>query len=151
MNREIKFDYLIQSLDGEIYHCPYTLDQLEESTGLASKRLDGRVIARRQYTGLTDKNDVEIYEGDIVALWEVGSIYASAFELSTEPRVIGRGQFKWNAESAGFVHSWLEFSGDECLGTWRPSKRLWLAEDITCQLEVIGNIHDNPELLEVAG
>ena len=76
-----------------------------------------------QYTGLKDKNAKEIYEGDIVAYIEDGSI----------------GKITWNKEEAGFYISMLLEDGG-------------FEEEMMCDyirgIEVIGNIYDNPELLE---
>lgn len=95
-------------------------------------------ICLMQYTGLKDMHGVEIYEGDIIALRDV----------ERNGLVIGRGVMFWSAKEACFLHTWLEFVGDECLNTWRPAKRLWLASDAMIDLEVIGNIYENPELLK---
>lgn len=80
-----------------------------------------------QYTGLEDKNGKKIFEGDIVKYSEIdidGSddkyIGVIYYNQSTANYVIQKGKYMVN-----FVTSWI------------------------CDVEVIGNIHDNPELMEV--
>lgn len=71
-----------------------------------------------QFTGLTDKNGVRVFEGDIVrAFTRFSEIYVS-------PVTYHDGTF------------WFK--------NWSWTKFLFKFEKI----EVIGNIHDNPELLE---
>ena len=72
-----------------------------------------------QFTGLHDKNGVEIYEVDIVRCEIYGEEY------------IGQ----------------VEYAENLCIycltGMGRSDSELWICNYI----EVIGNIHDNPELL----
>ena len=72
-----------------------------------------------QWTGLTDKNGKKIFEGDIV------------YNGSGDPGIV-----KWFYGS--FV---IHFTNGD---VWDVSQ--YIKEEYT---EVIGNIHDNPELLEV--
>lgn len=71
-----------------------------------------------QFTGLTDKNDVKIFEGDIVRYGQLGEV-------------------EYNSGSAQFT---LNFTN----GTYDGFDKIPF-----CCCEVVGNIHDNPELLEV--
>lgn len=83
-----------------------------------------------QYTGLTDKNGRRIFEGDIVICKKeiCGNFIDSCVE-------IGFVEMKHGA-----------FGLHRKQGYYRPFKD-WL-EDY--EYEVIGNIHDNPELMEGA-
>ena len=79
-----------------------------------------------QFTGLQDKNGVDIYEGDIL-------IYQHMFvDKKSVSEVI------WNEKYSGFA-SYVE--DDE--------RRYILEKELKNQFEVIGNIYENPELLEV--
>ena len=79
-----------------------------------------------QYTGLTGKNGKRIFEGDIIKIPD------------------DYDEFGHNAGEIYEVYF--------CLGGFRlkpkytKAKGYWLEDDRT--VEVIGNIHDNPELLE---
>lgn len=81
-----------------------------------------------QFTGLHDKNGKEIYEGDIVQMHiENGNILLVV---------------TWNLE----VGAWLlklkgcNIEGVRTLGEW--------LRDSSSVIQVVGNIYDNPELLE---
>lgn len=78
-----------------------------------------------QFTGLLDKNGTKIFEGDIVK--------DSGYILTKDNRVV-----EWVGESCGFepFSDSLENCG-HCGGGMMPD---WTI--------VIGNIHDNPELIK---
>ena len=83
-----------------------------------------------QFTGLHDKNGKEIYEGDIIR----------GFYSKGEPII---HYIIYDDEEAGFVAA-LKGSAKGDFGYGRCDQR-WITE---CEKEVIGNIHDNPELLK---
>lgn len=77
-----------------------------------------------QYTGLTDKNGTKIFEGDIVT----NSYYLE--KDKTKNSIIEYG--KWNCSCCNGVFGWVSNGFVD-----------FRDEDVI----VIGNIHDNPELL----
>ncbi len=86
-----------------------------------------------QFAVLKDKNGKEIYEGDVV---EKIDIYSE--DNSRE----GVGVVKYDPEHIEFIFS--QISGDD-YAFYMPDGNNWSKDE----LAVIGNIHENPELLEV--
>ena len=81
-----------------------------------------------QFTGLKDKNGKEIFEGDIIR----------ELDFWDKPRNYTR-QVEWKDASCGFEpFSDSEENCGHCGGGVTPGDCI-----------VVGNIHDNPELLEV--
>lgn len=88
--------------------------------------LAGGVSEIQQYTGLTDSNDVPIYEGDILKIhYDVGG------------DVIG--QVLYEADHGGYLFQW------ERKGPNQNYKNLNC--DIAFESIIVGNIFDNKELL----
>lgn len=89
-----------------------------------------------QFTGLTDKNGKKIFEGDIVVTRYPKGDICSIGDVQFDSGVFGT---EWTAvkENKGMV------------GAWGQSHNLRRFNDgVIKNIEVIGNIHDNPELLK---
>lgn len=78
-------------------------------------------------TGLTDKNDKPIFEGDIVTYGDTDNRYYGNYAVAFEQR-------------GGCAYFGIKINDNE---TWQ-----FCLEVHPKIMEVIGNIHDNPELLE---
>jgi len=107
-----------------------------------SKDFNGRLIFQ-QYTGLNDKNNIEVYEGDIV---KINRCY-------TRPFVNEKQQIDYKFIDDG------EIEIGQILWGWNIQKYLVSYEHIRYddsedfdksphRVEVIGNIFENPELLK---
>ena len=93
-----------------------------------------------QFTGLTDKNGKKIFEGDVVKAVIIRDL-GGGTENREETGIIGYdkiGMIGLIAKYVGTIPVWSDFFQEltlsGCIGDF------WF--------EVIGNIHDNPELLE---
>lgn len=100
-----------------------------------SFRIDGMEVIPEtvsQYTGLKDKNGKRIFEGDVVICSLIGGdIYHPPYSWNRKQVVFERGAFCVE-----------DLTGDTApLHDYAPG----------FEIEVIGNIHDNPELLKGGG
>lgn len=112
-------------VDGVQVHCYLDDRGAEGSTEYA---YDGDGLILEQFTGLKDVNGKEIYEGDVVqpVLSYTNSKIGKPFEVKKGNYVYG----KWIAKdvsSKGFGVDGYYFSNE---------------------IQTVGNVHENPELLE---
>lgn len=133
INRKEGFEYRTNYKNGDwVYglitkkfddEFPILPAEMTNEDGVSGIDVDYKTIG--QYTGLTDKNGKKIFEGDIVRYVIVdidGSEDAYIGAICFEPEKAGFA-IKRDDYRAFFVNSWL------------------------IDIEVIGNIYDNPELM----
>lgn len=145
MNRKIK--YRVWDNENKSYNDPYSYAYyaMTQDGGLDfychgdhMDEADPDVYFIEQYTGLTDKNGQEIYEGDIVRY-----SFTNPNRTYTEPVSFGPIQ-----DGEGYYHqeflAWRTTCADD--GETHSSLLDLVEPNWTC--EVIGNVHENKELLD---
>ena len=130
--REIKFSYILQHQEtGQITEIIWNYSEI--FSGVAKDTLEREykrwfVIAKRQFTGLLDKNGKEIWGGDIIKCYCKGLI-----EVAINAHEVKLPDF--------YREVWSSKVCDD--GMWLPAD----IGEICGAVEVIGNIYSNPELL----
>lgn len=130
--REIKFrswNVVDKTMHNSIYNCKDSFEmQLKHP----------QIYKIMQYTGLKDKNGVEIYEGDIVEVTRKHWNNCNKEYLEKTTKELGVIEFFKNLQMSLKVK-------DKGYNLYQPL--LWILEDDS-EIEVIGNIYENSELLE---
>lgn len=103
-------------------------------------KVDPATVGR--FSGLTDRNVTKIFEGDIIR-WHDNT------ELSVSGQIAEVCFGKYRDADSAFddvyaIGFYLRTSGGECVTI------CWL-DEYKNDFDIIGNIHDTPELLEVSG
>ena len=134
MNREIKFRIWLKEkkqMIRDIHICPEygwlvmsDNDALEEICG----RFSEKELIWMQYTGLKDKNGIEIYEGDIIDIHQTVNGYNQF--------VIQYDNYKFSAryynQKTKQILGWYQYDLDE----------LFEINEFEKEIEVIGNVWD---------
>ena len=115
----------------------YTLDDLRLGASILSPCKDDVTM---QYTGLHDKNGVEIFEGDILRfpdMGEEGYEHKEGFDFTNQAVVCfenGRFELEKFYDDNSAVLDEMNRDHEEFITIWKTS-------------EIIGNVFENPELI----
>ena len=115
-----------QEMDNEIDYISWLFDELYGIGDGITYFVEAKDLVLMQSTGLKDKNGKEIFEGDILA-------------FKTDDEVINVKIF-WDEKHALFMFRSEKYNEEEPLAE--------LVEANTYPFEIIGNVYENPELLE---
>lgn len=105
----------------------FTVTRIDEPTGEYPYTNNGMTGLLEQYTGVKDTNNKEVYEGDIIRMHVIVS--------APDDKI---GVVKYSQKYGYSIH----FTSGRI-----ACQEYWAANDKRT-IEVIGNIHENPELLE---
>ena len=120
-----RFNFRMWDINTKRFYYMY----LDELIGLTRTISIPKGATIQQYTGLTDSNDKEIYEGDIL-MYKSGSI----------PTTGVIGQVLYEADEGGYIFQWERKGPNQ--------HHINLNCDVAFESVIIGNILENPELLK---
>ena len=123
----LRTDYLTQQKESGLRMC-FIYNQDRYNLDLNDIKVYPETVG--QFTGLTDKNGKEIYEGDIINVTNKGIYNGNRVVVFDESLLC-------------YVLVWAELI-DSWNGTQHGTTFLKVSSGIKCNL--IGNIHENPEL-----
>ena len=130
--REIKFRSWVKRTEAAP---SINMMRYESNSTLFQWEADGVSMELMQYTGLKDKNGKEIYEGDIVTTDE-DNVNIIEYGYTYPERIV-----KWCEEYCAWEFYYLD-------GRRQGSGNCFYKTVLENLYEVIGNIYQNPELLQ---
>jgi uncharacterized phage protein (TIGR01671 family) len=120
-----RFNFRMWDINTKRFYYMY----LDELIGLTRTISIPKEATIQQYTGLTDSNDKEIYEGDIL-MYKSGSI----------PTTGVIGQVLYEADEGGYIFQWERKGPNQ--------HHINLNCDVAFESVIVGNIFEHSELLK---
>ena len=120
-----RFNFRMWDINTKRFYYMY----LDELIGLTRTISIPKEATIQQYTGLTDSNDKEIYEGDIL-MYKSGSI----------PTTGVIGQVLYEDDEGGYIFQWERKGPNQ--------HHINLNCDVAFESVIIGNIFETPQLLK---
>lgn len=115
-------------------------DLLTNKCRKVSEKAFDEDLSVEQFTGLLDCNGEKIFEGDIVLITEIDEDSSSGTEFTKEPVAVVRRNFQWMFDNVKYKvlgqKDWTDYA----------TLSSYCRHDV--DFKVIGNIHQNSELLK---
>lgn len=116
-----------QKMDNDVDHISWLEDELYCIGDGITYMVSAEDLVLMQSTGLKDKNSKEIFEGDVL-------------EIQDEGEVLGNAKLTWDNEQVVFM---IEAISVDNIAPFHE-----ILSDESYSYRVVGNIYENPELLE---
>lgn len=146
---DYSYEYFFEVLKDKVI-CVFLVDYDDSFGAPSTDRCELEKVM--QYTGLHDKNGKEIYEGDIVKfddeVWS--SSYTSCGTEYDSCEVVNYGVVGFDEETLRYDFVKYKYNENQVEADLHENHDLEFADFIQ-EHEIIGNIYENPEVLEMEG
>lgn len=130
-NRFLSKDEWVLTLDGQLKFLVYSCGNNDNSSDITYDVIDDNIYVIQQYIGIKDKNGNNVYEGDIIRQ----SIKNRSAEFQSK--------LLWEVKFFADISCFGIVTGN-CFQTFED---IFTDDDVNWEIEVIGNIFENHDVL----